>query len=411
MLKHLVSVSEAIDLLAKALSETIALDTEEVGLLEATGRIIAHNIVASEDRPLEDSSAVDGYAVRSIDTTGASHYNPVMLRNLGVLRPGGSSREFCVEPGTTVRVHTGAPIPCGSDAVLMDEDVGVEGGIIYVYRAAAKGLNVIYRGEDFRAGEVLGERGFIANPPLLAALASVGLSRVRVYRRIKVSLLSIGDELVEPGRVRARGKSYNSTTYILYSLLDRDSIFSIRYAGILPDNPAVVRDAILREVSGGADIVITTGGTGVSEADVVGDVADRSERIVFRGVKLRPGRPTSCFILGGRVVLSLSGFPVAAWTGYEVIFRRSITKWLGLKGFDRRYIYAVLARRVPNTVGYTSVIRVSIRDVNGEVYAEPYMLRGSGVISSLLKTNGYILIPEELEGFEKNSVVRVYLYE
>lgn len=410
MLKKLVSLEEAIDVLSKALSETVQLGVERARLVDACGRALAEDLIATEDRPQWDSSAVDGYAIKGEETTGASHYNPVEFRVIGLLRPGDSPSKFDVDTGMAVRVHSGAPLPLGADAVIMDEDVKVVGNKVYVYKPAPPGLNVIYRGEDFRKGEILSENGSIVSPPLIAALASIGISQVLVYRRVKVSVIAVGDELVEPGEVRVEGRSYNATAYIVYSLLVKDTIFEARYAGIVPDSLRDLRDAIEKEFDKGADIVITTGGTGVGESDLIHQLVESSERYLFRGVRMRPGRPTSSFILRGKVVLSLSGYPVAAWVGYEVLFRRAISRWLNLKGFDRNYVYARLTRRVPNAPGYTSVVRVSLRDVGGLFEAEPYVIRGSGVISSLLKTQGYIVIPENQEGYEKGELVRVYLY-
>lgn len=411
MLKNLVSLSEAINSLSRTLGETINLDVESVKLTQATGRIIAQDIYALEDRPSRDSTAVDGYAVRSIDTLGATQYNPVELRVIGVLRPGQTPSDICLEPGTSIRVHTGALLPCGADAVLMDEDVKSIGNKIYVYRQAPKGLNIVLRGEDFKKGDLLASKGEVVKPAVVTALAASGLMDIFVYRRIRVSIVAIGDELIEPGSRVVNGRVYNSSAYTIYSSLVKDGIFDVYYTGIIPDNVEALRKAFDREVERGVDIIITTGGTGVSESDVISRIIEQADRVVFRGVKMRPGRPTTSFVYRGKIVLSLSGYPVAAWTGYELILRNALIKWLGLKGFERKYIYAVLDKRTPNNVGYTSLIRVIVRDENGVFHAEPYMLRGSGVISSLLKTNGYIVIPEELEGYEKNDVVRVYLYD
>jgi molybdopterin molybdotransferase len=125
---------------------------------------------------------------------------------------------------------------------------------------------------------------------------------------------------------------------------------------------------------------------------------------------MRPGRMTSASLMYGKPIIHLSGFPVAAWAGYELILRPAIAKWIGIEEFERPVIYAYLSRRVPNISGYNSIIRVALTIKNGEYYAEPYMLRGSGVISSLLKTHGYIIIPENIEGFEEGEKVPVYLY-
>ena len=404
-----IGLESAVEALARSLKNLVSLESEEVSLLEATGRILYEDVHATRDRPRENISAVDGYAVKHVDVLGASLYNPVELKLAGSLRPGSKPNEVHVKPGTAARVQTGAPIPHGADAVVMDEDAEVRGDVVVVYKQVAKGENVIYSGEDLKRGELIASKGTIAGPGIVAALAASGVSRVRVYRKIRVSVIAVGDELVEPGSDAAQDKEFNATAYLVYSQLTRDRIYEPRYYGIVPDDAKLLEEAIFQEIERGADVVITTGGTGVSESDVISELAAKHV-VVFRGVKMRPGRPTSCTVIGGKPVLHLSGFPVASWVGYEMLLRRATILWLLLKGFERPQIEATLARRLPNPAGYTSVIRVSVEAKNGEYRAEPYMLRGSGVISSLFKTNGYIVVPENVEGFEKGSRVRVYLH-
>lgn len=407
----LVSVDDAVERLASALARFINLDVETINTINATGRILAEDIYATIDRPEEDISAVDGYAVRSIDTVSASHYNPVELVVKGTFRPDKRPTTLCVEPGTAIRVYTGTPVPCNADAIIMSEDVRLEEDRILIYKPVAQGSNVIFRGEDFKRGDLLATKGTVVKPALITALVASGISKVKTYRKINVSVIAVGDELVEPGEEKLQGEVYNSSAYVVYSMLNRDFIFDARYAGIVPDSVSEVEDAILKEFERGADVVITTGSTGIGEFDIVADLIEKRGTFIFRGVRMRPGRPTSSSIIDKKPLLHLSGFPVAAWTGYEVLFRAAITKWLSIRGFERRAVYALLTRRLPNVVGYKSIVRVNVFEQSGELYAEPYMLRGSGVISSLLKTNGYVILPENVEGFEKNTKVQVYMYD
>lgn len=400
-------MNEAVNRLVEVLKKHVELDIEEVGLLNAAGRVASENISATRDKPSWDLSAVDGYALNSVETIGASLYNPIEFRVVGVLRPGQRPGDVCIESGTAVRVHTGAPLPCGANAVVMDEDVEVLGNKILVYRQVAEGSNVIFRGEDLKKGEVICEKGQIVSPAVIAALTSSGIRSIRVYRKIRISIISIGDELVEPGEV-GQGEC-NSTAYILYSQLLKDVVFEPKYYGIIPDDPIIVEESVLKEIERGVDVVITTGGTGVGESDVIESIA-KKHMLVFRGVRMRPGRPTSCSIINGKPVIHLSGFPVAAWTGYELILRNAVIKWLGLKEFNRPIIKGVLTRRLPNVVGYVSVVRVSVELNGDEFLVEPYMLRGSGVISSLLRTTGYLILPEDVEGYDKGTKVTVYLH-
>lgn len=406
---NFVSIHNAIEILATALKSTIELDTEDTDLMSAVGRILCKDVYTRRNRPPLDISAVDGFAIRSSETTSASTYNPAEFRVRGVLRPGDNPQLVCLEPGTTVRVQTGAPIPCGADAVVMDEDVEVRGDTILVRRSVPRGYNVIFKGEDLSEGDIVGASGTIVSPSMIAALAASGIGKICTYRKIRVSVIAVGSELVEPWTRFEPGKEFNSTSHLIFSQLLKDWLFEPTYLGIVPDEPTALEEVILKAVDKGSDLVITTGATGVSEADVVSRVMTK-HRVLFRGVKMRPGRTTSCSIIRGKVVIHLSGFPVAAWTGYELLLRSAIQRWLGLKGFERPFVYALLTRKLPGTVGYTSLVRVKLIAHEGEYYAEPYMIRGSGVISSLLKTNGYVVLPEDVEGYDRGEKVRVYIH-
>jgi molybdopterin molybdotransferase len=405
-----ISVNEAKTRLSRVLSERIVLGEECLSIADSLGRVASRLIKAPVNRPRVNLSAVDGYAVRSLDTTGSSVFSPVELVVKGVLRPGGNPNEVCVESGFTVRVHTGAPIPCGADAVVMDEDVKVQGNTILVFKPVAPGANIILKGEDISENSIIVEPGSLIRPAHIAALASIGVNTIQVYRKIKVSIIAIGDELIEPGYSLSGDKEYNSSAYIVYAQLVRDGIFQVNYAGIVPDDTEAILTTIRGEAAKGSDLIITVGGTGVSETDKIPELLEKHSSPIFRGVRMRPGRMTSASLVLGKPVLNLSGFPVAAWAGYELILRPAIATWLNIKGFERPVIYAYLSRRLPNTSGYTSIVRVTLIAKDDEYYAEPYMLRGSGVISSLLRTHGYVIIPEDTEGFEEGEKVPVYIY-
>jgi len=410
-LKTLISVDSAVELLTKALSESVKLNIEEVRVLEGLGRILAEDIRAPIDVPPFNRSAVDGYAVYAGDVVNASIYNPVELVLKGTITPSDQPPDRCIEPGEAVRVHTGSPIPCGANAVVMDEDTEIRGSRLVVYKPVSPGQNISRRGEDFGKGEIVVSTGTILNPAHVAALSSIGLDRVRVYRRIRVGVLTSGNEVCEPGVVsECPTLIYNSSARLIVALLENDGFHDVKYYGVFPDDPDVLSDALLKAADEN-DLVVTTGGTGVSEGDALVESIMEVGRVVFRGVKMRPGRPTSLTLVNGKPVLNLSGYPVAAWTGYEAILRPALREWLGLKGFTRPVVYAKLARRVPNAVGYRSYIRVLLRDEGGEYLVEPYMLRGSGVLSSLLRSHGYIVIPENVEGLEKDSLVAVHLLQ
>ncbi|MEZ0394462.1 MAG: gephyrin-like molybdotransferase Glp [Desulfurococcaceae archaeon] len=397
-----VRVDEARSLLAKALSGLVRQEAEEVELLEALGGISAEDVAALRDSPPFDRSAVDGYAVRSSDVSSASRSSPALLR----IREGGG----CLGEGEAVPVSTGDPLPCGADAVLMLEDCERRDGQLLAWRPAGPGANVSRRGEDFAAGEVVVRRGQMITAYHVAAIAAAGRSTVKVLRRLRVGVVAVGSELVEPGAEFGPHSVFNSTAYLVVALLNASGIARANYHGIVPDDPGLVAKAI--EVAADAnDLVVTTGGTGPSSRDVVLEAIERlaGANTIFRGVAMRPGRPTSATSLGnGKVVVHLSGFPVAAWTGSVAILLPALFESLGLEHRPRT-VRARLARRLPGSPGYRTFVRVKLVNAADGLEAEPIMLRGSGVLSSLFRSDGYVIIPEDVEGFERGTLVDVHM--
>jgi len=384
------------------------LETLEVSVWDARGYILAEDIYASINQPPFHRSAVDGFAVKAEDTFGASPLNPITLRIKGSLKPG-DKPGIKIDHGEAVEVSTGAPLPQGADSVIMVEDVDIVNNYIRVHKPVPKWANVSRLGEDYSRGDLLVSKNTVLKPHDLAIIASSGYKYVKVYRRLSVGILCSGDEVVEPGQPLSGGEVYNSTGVLIKNYLDEMPFIKTYYYGIVGDQKSLLRDFI-EKLIGKHDLLITSGGAGVSGVDVLRDVVEELGEYVFRGVAMRPGRPTSLALINNKPVFMLSGYPVAAWTGLEALVKPIIYGSLGIEVPAKPIVKALLTRRTPNVIGYRSYIRVGIKRVDDKYYAEPYMLRGSGVLSSLVKTNGYIIIPEDLEGYEKDSIVDVYLY-
>ena len=405
-LGELISVDKAIE---KALSSIeLRLDTIETSVWDAMGLLLAEDIRATHDQPPFDRSAVDGYAVKSEDTIGASQLNPAQLRIKGLMRPGDKPSKYTVGYGEAVEVSTGAPLPVGADAVVMYEDTSRVGEYVEIYRPVAPYDNVSKRGEDYRAGEILVSRNTLLKPWDLAIIASNGFDKVKVYEKIRIGIICTGGEVVEPGGEAGEGEVYNSTGVLVKNYLDQMSFVETKYYGVIGDDPGLVRDFLEHAIREN-HMVITCGGAGVSDVDVVKDTIESIGEYIFRGVALRPGRPTSLAVVNGKPVFMLSGYPVAAWTGLEALVKPLLYKWLGLNEPPKPVVKARVKKRVPNVIGYRSYIRVRLWFENGEYVVEPYMLRGSGVLSSLVKSNAYIVIPEDMEGFQEGDIVDAIL--
>jgi len=406
LLSQLVSVEEAV---RKALERvSIKLGVEEVSVWNALGRVLAEDVVAPVSQPPFHRSAVDGYAVRSQDTYGASPLNPAVLRVKGFMHTGDTPDKYALQPGEAVEVSTGAPLPVWADAVVMYEDAKRVGDVVEVYRAVAAFENVSRMGEDYRAGEVVVPAGRVLKPWDLAMIASCGLSRVRVYEKVRVGVVCTGSEVVEPGFPVKPGEVYNSTCVLAVNYLKQLGFVEPRYYGVFGDDPSVIRDVVLNALSEN-HVLVTCGGAGVSDQDAVVEAVRSLGEFVFRGVAIRPGRPTSLALVGGKPVFTLSGYPVAVWTALEAVVAPVLYLVLGLEEPAKPTVKARLNRSVPNVIGYRSYIRVRVWREGSEYVAEPFMLRGSGVLSSLVKSSGYIVVPENSEGFQEGDIVEVVL--
>ncbi|MET1159574.1 MAG: gephyrin-like molybdotransferase Glp [Thermoprotei archaeon] len=407
-LGELVSVDEAIEKAVNMLGG-LELGVVEESVWSACGHVLAEDIIAGFDHPEYDRSAVDGYAVIAEDTYGASPLNPVRLRVVGILRPGDTPNKHSIGHGEAVEVSTGAPLPRGANAVVMAEDTSRDGEYVDIYRQVAPYANVSRRGEDYTKGEVLVSKNTLLRPWHLGIIASTGVDKVKVYEKIRIAIFTTGDEVVEPGYRRVAGKLYNSTGVLVKNYLEEIPFAKPLYYGVYPDKKSILENVLLRLIED-HHVVVVTGGAGISGQDVIQDVVEKHGTWVFRGVAMRPGRPTSLALVDNKPVFLLSGFPVAAWTGLEALVTPILYRLMGLNPPVKPTIRAVLTRRTPNVIGYRSYIRVRVWRENGNYYAEPYMLRGSGVLSSLVKTNGYLVIPEDNEGFEKGDEVDIVLH-
>jgi len=374
---------------------------------QAVGLYAARDVASPVDVPPFDRAAFDGYAVRSIDTLSASRSNPIMLRVVGKALPGA---EFggAVGRGEAVEIATGAPLPAGADAVVPYEEAARGGDHVEVYKPVPQFYYVSRRGEDVAAGEVVLKRGRKIKPWDIGVLASVGIREVPVYK-VTAGLISTGNELVELDEAPPPpAKIINSTRHVITALL-RDFGVEVHYLGIVPDD----EEAIYRAVSDAVrrfDIVITTGGVSVGEPDrVVRAVARLSPEVLIHGIAARPGRPNSAAAVRGKPIVMLSGFPVASIVGFEVFAKPAILKMVGAKEEPLPVVKAMLTRRVTTPINVRSFVRVKVYRRDGKLYAEPLAVTGSGILSTLTKGNGLLIIPENREGYDEGDEVEVIL--
>jgi molybdopterin molybdotransferase len=364
---------------------------EDTALDSAAGRVLAEGVRSPIDLPVFDNSAMDGYAVRSADVASAGAQSPVRLRVLGKAAAGDTFAGE-VAAGSCVRLFTGSPLPCGADAVVMQEDTRVESlaaDEVQVLAPASPGENVRARGEDVKRGAALANAGDILTVGRMGLLAAVGLTRVRVGRRPVVGLLATGSELKEPGQPLGPGQIYESNRVVLAALSQR--------AGAVARSFPLVADALaptsaaLAEALGACDVVATSGGVSVGEMDFIKQAFEQiGGHMEFWKVAMRPGRP---FVFGqwrGKPLFGLPGNPVSALVTFLLLVRPALLRWQGAADVALPRHPGVLAEPLVNEGARRHFMRVRV-DAAGKVRSAG--TQASHVLSSVAVADGLVDVP------------------
>jgi len=377
--------------------------TVAVQLDSALNRVLAENVVAEVDLPRFNRSAVDGYAVSASRTVGATQFKPKVFRLTDNSRIGAEG---------TKQVWTGNVIPEGADAVVMLEDTKLAKERVDVWTQVTPGENVSKKGEDIRRGDVAAEMGTRLRPQHLGLIAALGMNSVKVYDKPRIAVLATGNELVELGN-RLQGSQIFETNKLVLSALCRD-------LGAEPLDMGIARDDVdeifekLRVGLEKADAMITSGGTSVGGSDLVPDAVNKVAKpgVIVHGVAMRPAMPTALAVVKDKPILILPGNPVAAMIGFEVFARPLISRMLGLKRTEPRLtVEAKMTRGIATVLGRRNFVRVRVFPRGDELLAEPVSARGSGMISTMTKANGFVIVPENREGLEEKEQVLVQLFD
>lgn len=373
-----------------------------VPLKLALERVTAEDVVADCNLPPFDRSAVDGYAVRAQDTFGASQSSSKILKLIQNERIGKNE---------TRQIWTGNILPKDADAVIMLEYTKLLQDKIEVWAPVTPGENVSKKGEDVKKGEVAIKAGTRLKPHHIGLLAALGVTHVKVVEKPKVAVLSTGNELVEVGHKPKLNQVINVNRLILSSMCLEIGAEPLDL-GIAKDDVKEIKAKIRMGIER-ADAVITTGGTSVGYADLVPKAVNQmgTPGVVVHGIAMRPGMPTALAVLYEKPIFILSGNPVAAMIGFEVFARPTFLRLLGVENELRPLVTAKLTRRVASVLGRQVFLRVCVFEREGEFLAEPVRIKGSGVLTTMTKANGYVIIPKEREGLDENENVLVYLFD
>ncbi len=409
--ENAVSVDEARELIARHVPvRTPPVEKLEIG--DCYERVLAEDLSSPEDLPAFSRSTVDGFAVKSSDTFGASETLPSYL-NVSQEIVMGKESLLALKGGTAAKIPTGGMLPEGADAVVMFEHVqSVDGSLIEILKPVAPGENVISAGDDIRKGEIVLKRGSLLRPQDVAAIAGVGVQEVAIYERPKVAVVSTGDEIVPLGGPLRPGQVRDINSYNLAGLIFENGGEPVK-KGIIQDVYEDIRNVVeesLKECS----MVLISGGSSVGVMDLTAKIIDSlgSPGVIFHGVALKPGKPTIGGVVNGVPVFGLPGHPAAVTVCFDIFIKPVLSMLTGVnrKEFlSRRTLTARLAKNVSSVHGREEHVRVAVEERDGELWAIP-VLGKSGLIRTLVMADGTVIIPPHKRGLQEGEVVEVELF-
>ncbi len=369
-----------------------------VPLLQAHGRFAAAELRAQVDNPAFDNSAMDGYALSLSDLVAAQFKLPLR----GSARCGDAPGRLT--PGTTMRIFTGAPMPQGADAIVIQEDVKLDGDTVIFPKTAQAGSYLRLRGEDFRRDDVLYGAGQKLSAYDLALLSAAGVAQLSVYTKARALVVATGDELVTPGTPLAPGQIYESNRLATLLLLQELGVEAVD-GGTVRDEPAALRG--LLKSSADFDFVITSGGASVGDHDLVKQVFAEIGEIKFWKAKIKPGKPIAFGRVGERThFFALPGNPVSSLVTFKLFVEPAIIAWHHAKYYFPELL-ATAANDFRRHAGRTEFVRARLVSERGKLVATALPGQGSHMLKPIRETNGFIRVDAEVEGFKRGETVTV----
>src|SRR3989338_2100846 len=393
-------------------------ETEVVDIGSCLGRVLSFELKAKENIPPFDNSAMDGFAIRARDLAGASRENPKVLEVIESL-PAGYAAKRSVGSMQAIRIMTGAPLPKGADSVVMVEDtekvksqkskVKNREELVMIFKEVDKGENVRYAGEDVKKSEVVIKKGTVLKSGHSGLVASLGIAKIKVFRKPRVAILATGDELVEIGQKLSPGKIRNSNAYSLYAQALKVSAIPV-LLGIARDNKKDLAQKIRKGLS--ADMLLVSGGVSVGDYDFVKDVLkDLGTKMKFWRVAMKPGKPLAFGMIKDVPVFGLPGNPVSSMVSFEQFVRPALLKMSGAKDIFRFHLPALAKDDFEKKKGLRYFLRVILENKEGQLYASLTGPQGSGILKSMVLANGIAELPEDMEFIRRGETVEVTYLE
>lgn len=379
-------------------------DEETVAVEEAFQRTLSRDIASPMNVPPHDYSAMDGYALRHADLAGGRTQFELVGHSLA-----GHPYAGEVPSGACVRIMTGALIPEGCDTVVMQEQVTANDKEATINGSHREGENIRRTGEDIKLGEVALARGQLMGPAEMGLLASLGLAEATVFRKLRVAIFSTGDELLQPGAPAEPGRIYDSNRYSLRGMLSELGGVETLDLGSIRDDRAAIKAALL-DAAARSDVIITSGGVSVGEADYIKQLLAEVGEVVFWKIAMKPGRPLAYGRIGSAHFFGLPGNPVAVMVTFKQFVNDALRALMGRKAPDTFTFHATCTERIRKASGRMEFQRgILSRDEDGQLVVRTTGAQGSGMLSSMSRANCFIVLPMEQGNVEPGSMVEVQL--
>ena len=384
---------------------------EDVDLTVCLGRVLGKGVKSDINVPDFSRSTMDGFAVKARDTFGASEAMPAMLEVTGEVMMG-QNADTPVKSGQAVRISTGGMLPEGADAVVMVEYTEpLDNHTVLVVRPAAPGENVVLRGEDITEGVTLVRAGTVIRPQEMGALAGIGVVSCPVVQKPRVGIITTGDEIIDPTQIPGPGQIRDINSYSLNGIVEQAGGQAV-LLGRVPDDFKHL-ETVVKQALQDMDIIVVSGGSSVGTRDVTSEVLNSLGHpgVLVHGISLRPGKPTILGVVNNKPVFGLPGHPASAMVLADIFLVPLIRAYLGLGFTDpqRQTVKALMGRSMAPTSGRVDYLRVAVRDIDGKLTAEPIMGK-SGLITTMVKADGIVIIPMTQEGLEAGQEVDVILF-
>lgn len=375
-------------------------DSETIHIDDSLNRVLAEDIIARIDVPNFKKSAMDGFAVKATNTFSASDNNSKKLEIIDTVTAGIISKKE-IKDNECIAITTGAPSPNGADAVLKVEFTETKNNELTIYKAVAPGENIINIGSDIKKDSTIAKKGSIINPRIIGAIASQGITEIKVKKKPLIAYFSTGNEILKSGTELEPGKVYDINSKTIISAI-KDNNGDVLDLGIVKDDKELIKETIRKGFE--ADFILLSGGSSLGEKDFMVESVNELGKVLVHGIAVKPGKPVLIGEINNKLILGLPGYPTSALSNFYILVVPIIHKMLGIEE-KIKTIEAKLSRKIVSTVGRYEFMAIRLENKQ----AIPVM-KGSSSITTIAEADGFLEIDENTEVIEKDALVKVRLF-